>query len=54
MLFIEALAHTLLVLFAVGIGFAFGLARLDRVVGRVQASVAAQEARSLDDDLREL
>ena len=48
MLFIEALAHTMLVLFA------FGLGRLDRLVVRMQARVAAQDARSLDDELREL
>ena len=54
MLFIEALAQTMLVMLGVAIGFAFGFSRLERLVERVHTGIVAQETSSLDDELRDL
>ena len=54
MLFIEALAQTMVVLVGVGAAVAYGLSKLESLVSTVQAADAKVESRSLDDDLRDL
>lgn len=54
MLFIEALAQTMLVLGGAGIVLAYGLSKLQAVADTVRAAEARFESRSLDDDLRDL
>ena len=54
MLFIEVLASTMVAFAAVVFSFGFCLSRLGWVVERLQADIASREARSLDDELREL
>ena len=54
MLFIEILASAMVTFAAMTYAFGFCLSRLDRVVERLHADIARREARSVDDELREL
>lgn len=54
MLFIEALAQTMLVLAGLGFALGFGLSKLPAVANTVRAAEARLESRSIDEDLRDL